>query len=239
MPSMGGEKRKASSPDLWLKSLVLTLLTSFSIEIAIFLFNDLGKHREYFLDRPHTFHTVWELAALAAVLRIVYSLKVKTGDFLLVLFIGTVISSRLWLFVPDSWNIPEPRYYGVEYRPAMASQRVSDLALDFGFVYHKESAELKEALVGSGDLERYAVLRNFLTWRAGLAYGFLPDPLSIPQFNGFEGWGNVLNLYLTVGPFVLLESLARGLNRTFPVLLLAQLIFFSIRREHFWWMKNW
>lgn len=83
----------------------------------------------------------------------------------------------------------------------------------------------------------YVDMRGFLFWQTGLAYGFLPDSFSIPQYHGGYSFGERIVLFLTVGPIVLAESSIIGIYQDFIILFIVQIIWFAIRKEHIWWDK--
>lgn len=194
---------------------------------------------------PWTFHTLWEIAALAGVAWVVYQLKVQVGNFFAALFVGFIISAVAWIFIPDSMKILEANYYGVESRITMEMHEEGryderteyDFPLDLGFMYHRDSPELKQEFKDKREWNEYVNVQGFLTWQTGFAYGFIPDPVSIPQYNGGDNFRERLSLIMTVGPVVLSEMFIRGFTRHFIILLIAQVVFVLLKKEHVWWVK--
>jgi hypothetical protein len=240
------EEQQQSIRFAWVKTIVLTALASFSIEVVLMLYDTLGgSYRDPSDLVPWTFYSLWAIAALGGVAWVVYKLKAKVGRFFTVMFIGSIISAVAWIFIPDSLKILEANYYGVESRITMDMHEEGrydetteyDLPLELGFMYHRDSPELKHEIREKAKRNEYVDVQGFLTWQTGLAYGFMPDPVSIPQYNGCDNFRERLSLIMTVGPVVLSEMFIRGMYGHFLVFLIAQIIFVLIRKEHVWWAK--
>ncbi len=230
---------------VWGKTIVLTLLASFSMEVVLMLYGTIWGNRNPSGLVPWTFHTLWEIAALAGVAWVVYQLKVQVGNFFAALFVGFIISVIAWIFIPDSLKILEANYYGVESRITIDMHEEGryderteyDFPLDLGFMYHRDSPELKQEFKDKRKWNEHVNVQGFLTWQTGLAYGFIPDPVSIPQYNGCDDFRERLSLIMTIGPVVLSEMFIRGVTRHFIILLIAQIVFVLVRKEHVWWAK--
>jgi hypothetical protein len=194
---------------------------------------------------PWTLHSLWEIAALASVAWVVHRLKVHVGAFFIAAFFGLILSAVAWIFLPESLRILEANYYGVESRvtlgmheAGMHDERMEyDSPLDLGLMYHRDDPELKAEIAEKSERNEHVNVRGFLTWQTGLAYGFFPDPASVPEYNGCDNFQERLALIITVGPVALSEMFARGIAQHFFVLLIAQIAFVLMRKEHVWWAK--
>lgn len=230
---------------VWTKILLLTALGAFIIETFLFLRGNIFGHKESISEVPWTFHTLWEIAALLLAVYLAYLFTEHIVPFLGYLFIGFVLGalcSLLWLVVPPSWNLFRPNYYGVQVRHTLdrheeergefSSELVYDYPLWLMNLYPKEDSWCIEGSIEDWrrDGNEYAGAKGFLTWQAGLAYGFEPSSTFVPQFKT-EGLANRLALVMTVGPVTLLELLIRGLYQYFLPLLIPQLMWYWMRRQ--------
>lgn len=106
----------------WFKALLLTLLGSSSIEIFLIFYGAVFVDKSLSSLVPWTFHTLWEFSALCGVAWIVKQLKVQVGVFFLALLAGMLVSAVFWMFIPDSWNMLEANYFGVESRRTLETR---------------------------------------------------------------------------------------------------------------------
>jgi hypothetical protein len=225
----------------WLKTIILTLVGSGAIEISLFLLGTLSSNRTVSEFVPWTFHTIWEIGALGAIAYLAKKCDIKPGAYYVALLFGAFIVAIVWIFIPDNLRTLEANYYGVESRISTAShiegrydERVEfDYALKVGYLYRKDDPELIREFSDAKRFNEYVRTKAFLFWQTGLAYGF--DPFHIPAYDSAGKFLYRIELFFTVGPLVIVESFIKGLISIFPILMIAQLIRFIIRKEHIWW----
>lgn len=224
----------------WLRSIIVTLLGAGAIEIFQVLYGTLSGHREASEFVPWTFHTLWEIAVFVGIAYAVKRCDIKPGVYFVGLMLGTFLVAIIWIFIPDRLKIGA-NYYGIESRISMETheegrydERVEyDFPLSPGFLYKKDNLELKSAVFEAKRYNEYVGTKGFFFWQTGLAYGF--DPIGIDGYNGGHGFLNRVELCFTVGPMVIVESFIKGLASNFIILMIAQIVWFAIRKKQVWW----
>lgn len=232
---------KEEIPNKWGKSILVTLLGGFAIEVFFLFYSNIAGNKDVSDMVPWTFHTLWELAALGAVAYVVYKCKIQVGNFLLGMLFGSILCGLIWIFIPDSFKIVGANYYGVESRIATDThvegrydERVEyDFPLTPVFLFHKDDPNLKIYFKEEAKLMEYAGIKGFLFWQTGLAYGFVP--LSVPQYKGARTYLDRVKLFFSVGPMVLVESFIIGFIKYFAILMIVQVVWYLIRKEQVWW----
>jgi len=225
----------------WLRSFIVTMLGAAAIEIFYTLFRTLFHNEGTSILIPWTFHTLWEIAALAGIAYVVKKCGIRLETYFSVLMLGTFLIGIIWIFIPDSLKILEANYYGVESRisrethgEGMYEDSVEyNFPLSLGFLYRKDDPELKSAFYEAKNQNEYIGTKGFLFWQTGLAYGF--NPIRIGGYNGGHGFFNRIELFFTVGPMVIVESFIKGFASNFIILLIGQIIWLLIRKEQIWW----
>jgi hypothetical protein len=220
-------------------TVLLTFLTSFAIEVFRTAYSSSGYDGSSLV--PWTFEWVWEIAFFILCFLIIKRLQVNYGAVIGFFFVGIFVSSLVWDFYPKSYKVVTPNYYGIEARRThdtheegeYGEQTVYDHELNAGFLYKANDPEIMNSLNEAALDNEYAGTRGFMFWQTGLAYGFIPDLLD--EYNGGTTFLNHLELYVTVGPMVLLECLLTGLYTNFITLILLQLIWSAWKRDFIWW----
>jgi hypothetical protein len=235
---------KSEQQGSWVKATVLTVLASFGIELWLMLYGSLSCDRRPYDFVPWTFTSVWALLASGGILWLVHQLKVHVGTFIAAVFLGlipsVVILVILKLCLPDNFTVLKPAYLGVESRRTMESTEGGHMfdRLEVGFLYRSDDPQLLRDYEDAWRGNAFVNCRGFLTWQAGLAQGFMPDPLSVPQYPGTRRLSDRFFLALTVGPVMLAELFINGLVHFFLVLLALQIVWFLVRKQHMWWDKG-
>ena len=235
------EEKLLNKQDKWLRSLFVTLLGAAAIEIFLIFYENLSGNKDVSKFVPWTFHTLWEIAALAGIAYAVKKCDIKLETYFVSLMFGALLVGIIWIFIPDNLKILEANYYGVESRISMETheegrydERVEyNFPLTPGFLYKKGDPELKRVFYKAKSYNEYVGTKGFLFWQTGLAYGF--NPSGIDGYNGSNGFLNRIELFFTVGPMVVAESFIKGMATNFIILMLAQIIWFLIRKEQVWW----
>lgn len=235
------EEKILNNRDKWLRSVFATLLGAAAIEIFDILYGTLAGNKDVSEFVPWTFHTLWEIAALAGIAYAVKKCNIPLETYFPGLVFGALLVGIIWIFVPDNLKVLEANYYGVQSRMSMETheegiyyERVEyDFPLSTGLLFRKDDPELKRKFYEARNYNEYIGTKGFLFWQTGLAYGF--NPIGIDEYNGGHGFLNRIELFFTVGPMVILESFIRGLATNFLLLMLAQIFWFLIRKEQVWW----
>ena len=222
------EGKLLNNRDKWLRIVWVTLLGSAAIEIYLILYGTLFGKKDVSEFVPWTFHTIWEIAALVGTGYAVKKCDIKPGDYFAALMLGTILVGITGTVIPDSLKL-EANYYGVESHISVEY----DARVLPGFLYRKDDPELKRDFYESKSYNEHVRTRGFLFWQTGLAYGF--NPICIDGYNGGHGFLNRIELFFTAGPMVIVESSIKGLNTNFIILMLAQIVWFLIRKEQVWW----
>ena len=233
------------SPEIDLgKAIILTLLASFLIEFASMVnWYVGGDHVSY--TGTWIFHILWGGAALVGVIWLYRKLKVHLWRLSAILFVGYVISTVGRVLLPDISLVLNANYLGVESGDMLTQYETStgfgegfkrNYSSHLGYLYHVDSPDFKKDFESKKQSNAYVGAVGFLAWQSGLALGFTPDPVSVPQYRsgGFD-YLDKLYLVASVGPIAILELFIRGAARHFLILLLAQLIFVLIKERHVWW----
>jgi hypothetical protein len=224
------------SPEVgWPKIIALTALLSFFIEVLPPLIRATLGDAEGSPFVPWTFHTLWEIGALLGVIWVVRQMKVHVFNFAAALLIGIFVSSIVWSFVPQSWILLEPNYYAVQSRGTLETHPSGmyddyDWPLQLSYLYPADSPLLRAEQRRRAVENEYVATVGFLTWQSGLASGYLPHP-SVAEY----ARSSTAQLYLTVGPVVLAESLIVGFYKNVLLFLVLQFIWFRYRHEFIWW----
>jgi hypothetical protein len=235
-------ERFISKRQQWFSALILTVLAAFCLEVFEMLYGTI------FSDKvsdfvPWTFHWVWEIFALFGLYFIVKRFQIPPGAFFIVaIFIGLIFTTVIWLFVPDSLNI-KANYLGVQSRTTYDTheegrydeQVVYDFSLHKGWLYKAGDSELLKEIKEKSEYNEYVGTKGFLFWQTGVANGFIP--YGIEEFNGNYTYQDQIELFFTVGPMVLVECFINGLYYNFLIFLLAQFVWYLIKKEHIWWSK--
>lgn len=231
-----------SNKKKWLISSVVTFLGAGAIEIFMTLLRT-------FSGRTHTpwaIYTPWAIVALVGIAYIVIYIGNKSclsgGNALLgalgsVLILYIILLSLIFFFIPNSLRIDN--YYGVE---TQTSSEIVDLGdavydvypLESGALYKKDDPRLKNALEEAAQDNEYVGVVRFLFWQTGAASGFSPvlieeNPIFIEEYDFL----NKIKLFFLGGMFFIVESFINGFAICFIPLMIAQIIFFLVRKEHY------
>jgi len=222
------EENLLSNRDKWLRTLLVTLLGACAIEVFFIVLHltTPGSENE---SVPWTFHSFWEIAALGGIASIVRRCAVRLEVYGIALLFGFFLSGLIWTFILGDPKVPQANYYGVESSVSM------ETPVYLGLLYGKDDPELKRNVHEAKRYNQSVGTREFLFWQTGLAYGF--NPIGINGYNGGSGFLNRVELFFTVGPMVIVESFIMGLARWFPILMLAQIIFFLVKKEILMFLK--
>lgn len=223
-------------------TILLTFLASFAIEVLRTFYSSASYDGSSLV--PWTFEWVWEIGFFVICFFILRRLQVYYGAAIVFLFVGLIFSSIAWSFYPKSYKFVEPNYYGVESRlnydtheeGRYDEQTVYDHKLSSGFLYKSNDPEIMSELNEEARNNEYAGTRGFMFWQTGLAYSF--NPIRLKEYNGGKTFLNHLELYLTVGPIVLLECFLTGLYTNFISLIILQLIWLVWKKDFVWWHKS-
>jgi hypothetical protein len=215
----------------------LTTLNVFFIEIVLVL---LDSNREGNLV-VWVFHRIWEIMALIGIYTLVKKLKASFGKFVIMAVLGSIISTVVWAFIPDSLKFIRANYYGIETRYSNETHQegqydqntVPDFPLITGYLYKADDPDLAIAISESTSYNEYVATKGFFFWQTGFANGFKADLLK--QYNGADSFFDQIELFFTVGLVVLVECLINGLYKHFFTFILAQIIWFLVRSEDVWW----
>ena len=90
------EQKLLNNRDKWFRSVFVTLLGAAAIEIFLILYGTLSDNKDVSEFVPWTFHTLWEIAALAGIAHTVKKCDIKIGTY----FVGLI-----WIFMPDSLTL--------------------------------------------------------------------------------------------------------------------------------------
>ena len=225
----------------WLRSIFVTLLGAGAIEIFLILYGTLFGNIVVSELVPWTFHTLWELAAIAGIAYAVHKCGINPVIYFPGLIIGSLLVGIVWIFIPNSLKILDANYYGVQSRITMETNeeerydgRVEyNFPLSLGLLYKTDDPELNRTINKAKSYNEHVSAKGFLFWQTGLALGF--NPIGIDKYNGGYGFLNRVELFFTVGPMVIVESFIVGLVTNFVILMLAQIILFLIRKKQVWW----
>ncbi len=229
------EKSKTFNKSKWSKIVILTILTSFAIELFISLL--LTVHRIFSESLttgiPWTLHSLGELICLVGIIWIVFKFKSNVQEFIAILIILSFISFIIGPVIQNAQQIVKYNYYGIEeiYH--------ENTNCRYYTLYHHNSEDLRFELLENGKVDRTKIkAQGFLFWQTGLVKGFRPDKESIPQYNGCNNFFQWLLLVMIVGPSVLLELFIQGIIRNLVLLILIQIFFFKHYKYHIWWQKS-
>ena len=231
--------KHVSNKTKWMTVIILTVLGSFGIEVVLMVLGTLSKDKNTSDFVPWTFHWIWEILGLFGILFIAKKLGVNFSVFFASLFVGMIVIGVARIFIPDSFKFEN--YCGVETRYTYDTHEegrydeisVNDFPLVPGFLFRADDTELFHEIKESSVDNEYVGTRYFIFWQTGLAYGFSPDRLS--EYNGGDTTLDLIELFFTVGPMVLVECFITGICYNFPTFILAQITWFLIKKEFLWW----
>lgn len=234
-------ERQIPKRQQWFAALVLTVSSVFCLEVFLMLYGTFSD--KLTTDFPWTFHWMWEIFVLIGFSFIIKRFQISIGKFAGITFFGLIVISVVWLFIPESIKVIKVNYYGVESRLTNETheegrydeQVVNDFPLRLGFLYKADDPELLQEFVEKSNYNEYVATKGFLFWQTGLAYGFVP--YRINEFNGGHTFLDHIELFFTVGPMVLVECLINSLYQYFFILLLIQVVWLLIKKEHIWWSE--
>lgn len=228
---------------VWAKTVALTALAAASLQVCIVVYGTFGSlagrtsHTPFV---PWTFHTLWEIAFLVVAAFTAVRLGTQAVNFFAAIFLGGLVSGILWIFIPNSFVVLQPRYFGVESRITIDTHEAGrygesqeyDFPLSKSFIYYKDDPELKEAMAELSQGHEYTGGRGFLFWQTGLADGY--DPSLLEGYNGGKGFLSRVELFFTVGPLMIVEATLTGLTRHFPILMLIVGGLYLAKNENVW-----
>lgn len=223
----------------WARAGLLTALLSILVEIGLYIYSNIRSETYYPL--PYTFHTIWEIAALGLALWAMSRLGVSIGTSLSAALVAILILGLSSIFIPDGIIPIQARYWGVESRLTLDTYTSGrfDESVDYDYPLETgtlHSADcpllLREVEIARGQNE-YVNLRGFLSWQAGLASKFNPDPFCIPQYTDILTLKEHIGLFFETGPLILLELSVRVIL-DFILLMLAQIVYFLFSRQFVW-----
>ncbi len=85
------KKKILNNRDKWLRSSIITLLGAAAIEIFLILYGTLSGNKDVSEFVPWTFHTLWEIAALAGIAYAVNKCDIKLETYFIILMIAQII----------------------------------------------------------------------------------------------------------------------------------------------------
>ena len=190
---------------------------------------------------PWTFHTIWEVAflVLASSVSARFGMP-KTNFFAFMIgvgFVSLVVDAVVGFFVPDSFYVFRPQYFGVESRRTLdmddyettgfydSTSSVMVDPLVKGALFHNEDPEIAPTLDELAKDNAYADLRGFLLWQTGMAKGY--DPTQLENYNGGDGILSRVELFFTVGPLTIVESVLWGLVRHLPAFMVYFIVLYA------------
>lgn len=234
------DQQEAKTRSPWVRVIFLTALLACVIEASLSVLGGIASQAESLPLHPKTLHTVWIVALVAVSFWLASKVGSPPGEFAPAAMLGLVIGGIAMLFMPDGWTRIDARYWGVESRLTSSSHEVGrydegsayDCPLKLGYLHKPGCPVLKQDVAEEKALNEVVNTKGFLTWQSGVAQGYTACYECLPlRYDGFLGW---LKLFLIVGPSLLVESMFMGMLRFFPVLLLAQVVFFVGKREFVW-----
>ena len=95
-------EEKLLNKQKWLRSLFVTLLGAAAIEIFLILYGNLSSNKDVSKFVPWTFHTLWEIAALAGIAYAVKKCDIKLETYFVSLMFGALLVGIIWIFIPSS-----------------------------------------------------------------------------------------------------------------------------------------
>jgi len=157
--------------------------------------------------------------------------------------LGVLFTFAIWFFIPKSVQPFEYQYHGIELRYNTDTHvegvyhqlEEYDYPLERGPIFKISDPEKYHYIDKFSEYYQVVNMMGFLFWQTGMAYGF--DTAFLKEFRGFNGILRRLELSVTVGPVALIESFIYGTYRYFFILMMFQLIWVLLKKEHIWWAK--
>lgn len=251
-PLKKNETRYEKGKFLWVKALILTILAAFAFEIIINLTSSwFLQSKSAFYYHPNTYHQVWGIATLVGIAVIVRRIGLNIKDFLIIgggtIVVVSIFVIVIYFILPSKYfpiiSFPEPNYIGIASRFTTETHPKGVVGEDEDFNYPLELHSLYPA-TGCPSLERevrvlemsngYIKTEKFLTWQAGLAYGYTPDPRCIREYIESSSLSQQASYFLTIGPFLLVELFIRSLSGYLIPMVFIQAIWYFYRNEYIW-----
>jgi hypothetical protein len=217
----------------WFRSIILTLLGSWAIELASFIYRAWSGQPQFRELSVTTLHSLWDIPALIGLLVLARKLKARLGVYIPALLVGATLITILSGFLPMSLPL-NARYFGVESRRSRDAHFEGnyDYPLERRGLRRAEAPELAEDLDAAAEYNESVRARGFLFWQTGAAAGYNPWNVTHERPESFI---DNVEIFVTAGPLVLTECLILGLCGEFLPLMALQAIWFAIRRRLIWW----
>lgn len=221
---------------LWPRMIALSLLASVAIRVALLLIFSLSGRQAV----PWSFSSLWAVGFLALAVVAAKYLGSTFENFVGCMFWGGFGSLIVGIFLPESFVVFRPRYFGIESRVSLEThemgaeteRREYDSPLSKGFLYRRNDPGLMEEAFGRARDCEYVGGRGFLFWQTGFAAGY--DPAFLDDFPGGRRFPFRIELFFTVGPLMLVEAFLVSLTRDFPLVMLFVAVSWIRYKENLW-----
>lgn len=213
------------------KLFLASVLIAFIIDLAVFVLRSSLSRANIYSDK--TYYWAWAAFSIPFLLLALNKIRVRPARFLALVVIGVALAATVWYPLLDSINFIKPSYSGLVPPSASKTQKSGETALarELSFLYAADDPEL-EVLMGEMKAKNQPYkIGKFLFWQTGIGYGF--GQRGLPKFYERGGYRFYrLALIATVGPMVIAECLINGVIKAGAAILLIQLGWFFLRKQH-------